>query len=34
LVAGTTVEIAMREQKLRNVKLMFCEHRGIQMHHL
>ena len=23
----------MREQKLRNVKLMFCEHRGIKMHH-
>src|SRR5436190_13261034 len=24
----------MREQKLCNVKLMFCEHRGIEMHHL
>jgi hypothetical protein len=24
----------MGEQKLRNVQLMFCEHRGVEMHHL
>src|SRR5262249_34477349 len=34
LMAAPTVDVAMREQKLRNVELMFCEHRGIEMHQL
>src|SRR6266853_1769153 len=34
LMAGATVQVAMREQKLRNVELMLCKHRGIEMHHL
>ena len=25
---------AVREQKLRDIEFMFCEHRGIEMHHL
>src|SRR5215217_6046736 len=34
LMTGATVQVVMREQELRNVKLMFCEHRRIQMHQL